>query len=244
VADFGSGDEALQIGTIMHGSQRELSAATIVDVIAGGTVTTGIANVFVPSATWEVRSPTWHADGGRIGHVLTLETVHGLARLPDGSGFVYSVTEGAYFGDDRCSNLFLYEFARAVPQRVTSYVGDFVGQVRSLRAGLESVKRDSSAARRSCERSSGSIRLGRPSPSNSPSVVAPTFPSTKRSPSWRMQNDGKRAILHVCRRRSRSATFPTTSRANSRLVPHDLAGRFSRTCARTSSTLRPYPILR
>jgi hypothetical protein len=206
VADFCSGDAGVQFGMVIHGAQRELSAATAVDVIAGGTVTTGVANVFVPSATWEVRSPTWHVDGVRIGHLLNfdalwelpstpepvefgtplladekvrpggyvprmawgptastadmllyalsgggagvyrvsegdaaagsalvshgaLETIHGLAWLPDGSGFVYAVTEGDYFGADRSSNLFLYEFANAVPERVTSYVGDFVGQV-------------------------------------------------------------------------------------------------------------------
>jgi hypothetical protein len=206
VADFGSGGAWVQFGVIIHGALREISAATAVDVIAGGTVTTGVVNVSVPSVTWEVRSPTWHLDGGRIGHLLnfdglwelpsspqpvefgtpllgddrvrpggyvplmawgptastasmllyalagpgagvylvaedaadagsalvslgSLESVHGLAWLPDGSGFGYSVTEGDYFGDDRSSNLFLYEFANAVPERVTSYVGDFVGQV-------------------------------------------------------------------------------------------------------------------
>jgi dipeptidyl aminopeptidase/acylaminoacyl peptidase len=53
----------------------------------------------------------------------------GLAWLPDGSGFVYALTEGDDFGEDRSSNLFLYQFANGTPERLTSYVGDFVGQV-------------------------------------------------------------------------------------------------------------------
>jgi hypothetical protein len=57
------------------------------------------------------------------------EAVFGLAWLPDGSGFVYAATEGEYFGENRSSNLFLYDFASQQSTRVTSFVGDFVGQV-------------------------------------------------------------------------------------------------------------------
>lgn len=205
VADFGDGDDGLQVGVIIYASYRELAFSTVVDVIAGGTVTTGATEVFVPSASWEVNAPTWSPDGGRIGHVLngislwqlpvqpqplefgssllaedvrpggyvaflawgptpttagqllyaqsfsdagvylaaeggsdggvplssvdSFEAVFGSAWLPDGSGFVYSVTEGDYFGDDRASNLFVYDFGSGESTRVTSLVGEFAGQV-------------------------------------------------------------------------------------------------------------------
>lgn len=57
------------------------------------------------------------------------EFIYGLAWLPDGSGFVYSVTEGDYFSDERSSNLFVYDFASGTATRVTSLTGDFAGQV-------------------------------------------------------------------------------------------------------------------
>jgi len=55
------------------------------------------------------------------------ESILGLAWMPDGSGFYYSVTEGDYYGEDRSANIFYYGFATATPLRVTSLVGDFVG---------------------------------------------------------------------------------------------------------------------
>ncbi|MDQ3459050.1 MAG: Tol biopolymer transporter periplasmic protein [Deinococcota bacterium] len=205
VADFGDGEDGLQIAMIVYGSYRELAFSTVVDVIAGGTVTTQATEVYVPSASWEVYSPTWSRDGSRIGHLLngislwqlpaqpeplefgssllaeevrpggyvgflawgptpatadqllysksfdesgvylvregssdageallsfeSFEALFGLAWLPDGSGFVYSVTEGDYFGEDRSSDLFVYDFASGEATRVTSFVGDFTGQV-------------------------------------------------------------------------------------------------------------------
>ena len=53
--------------------------------------------------------------------------VRGLDWLPDGSGFVYTLTEGDYFGEDRSSNLFVYDFASGEAERITSFVGDFAG---------------------------------------------------------------------------------------------------------------------
>ena len=70
------------------------------------------------------------ADAGET--LLTLdelEAVHGLAWLPDGSGFVYAVTDGAFLGEGGSGNLFVYDFATEEATRVTSFVGDFAGQV-------------------------------------------------------------------------------------------------------------------
>ena len=57
------------------------------------------------------------------------ENILGLAWLPDGLGFVYSITEGEYFGEDRSANLFIYDIDSGKATRVTSLVGDFAGQV-------------------------------------------------------------------------------------------------------------------
>lgn len=57
------------------------------------------------------------------------DLVRGLAWLPDGSGFVYSVLEGDFFGPDRSANIFRYEFAGQKVTRLTSFVGEFTGQL-------------------------------------------------------------------------------------------------------------------
>jgi hypothetical protein len=55
------------------------------------------------------------------------EAILGLAWLPDGSGFVYAVTEGDYFSEDRGANLFEYNFATGQKQRLTNFSGEFAG---------------------------------------------------------------------------------------------------------------------
>lgn len=205
VADFGSGDDGLQVGAVIYGSDRELAFTAIGDVIADGAITTPETSLYPPASTWEVRSPAWSADGARIGHLLNFdglwqlprnpgplafgdsllaedvrpdgyvallawgptaatadqllyaqsfgdtgvyftvegsvtpgaplvtfeswEAVLGLAWLPDGSGFVYSVTEGDYFGEDRSSNLYHYDLDTDQITKLTDLVGEFVGQV-------------------------------------------------------------------------------------------------------------------
>lgn len=56
------------------------------------------------------------------------EFIYGLAWLPDGSSFVFSVTDGN-FGGDKSSNLFIYDLATEETTRVTTLSGDFAGQV-------------------------------------------------------------------------------------------------------------------
>lgn len=206
VADFGSGDEGLQIATVIVGSSRAISVGTAVDVQAGGTVTTAPLTVYTPYVSWEAHSPTWHSSGSRLGYILnfnsvrqiasnpgpldfgeelqtdssqmpdfasllawgpisradellyagniaydsegiylltegsatagerlvayeSFEAVLGLAWLPDGSGFVYSVTEGDYFGEDRGANLFAYDFASRQATRITNFSGEFAGML-------------------------------------------------------------------------------------------------------------------
>lgn len=216
VADFGSGDEGLQLATIIVGSSRDISIGTAVDVQAGGTVTTAPLTVYTPYVSWEAHSPTWRSDGSRLGYVLNFnsvrqitpnpgplefgeelqtdasgmpdfvnlltwgpasragellyagniaydsegiylmtegsatagerlvaydatEAVLGLAWLPDGSGFIYSVTEGDYFGEDRGANLFAYDFATAQVTRITSLRGEFAGPLSVSPDGREIV---------------------------------------------------------------------------------------------------------
>lgn len=204
VADLGSGEDGLQIATIIDGAYRAVDVGTAVDVQAGGTVTTGPMSVYSPYAFWEAHSPTWHSSGSRVGYIFNFssvmqigispapltfgeniqtdslqmpdfagllsygpatranellyrgnvayesegiylmtegsatagerlvsydstEAVLGLAWLPDGSGFVYSVTEGDYFGEDRGANLFVYNFASGQTARITSFSGEFAG---------------------------------------------------------------------------------------------------------------------
>ncbi len=205
VADFGAGDDGLQVGAIIYGTEREIAFSTVADVIAGGTVTTAETAVYAPGITWEVRSPSWSADGTRIAHLLnfdglwqlprnpqplefgtsllaedaspddfvalmaagptsatadqllyaksfsnagvylaeegsatlspalvafgSVEAVLGLAWLPDGSGFVYSVTEGNSFSDEYSANLHHYDLGTGEVRQITSFVGDFAGQV-------------------------------------------------------------------------------------------------------------------
>ena len=65
--------------------------------------------------------------GERLVSYDATEAILGLAWLPDGSGFVYAVTEGDYFGEDRGANLFVYDFASRQTTRVTSFSGEFAG---------------------------------------------------------------------------------------------------------------------
>lgn len=80
VADFGDG--FIQIGAIVHPAGRELSFAAAVDVVAGQTVTTGAMDLFVPTITWEARSPTWRSDGSRIGYFLNFASMFALPPNP------------------------------------------------------------------------------------------------------------------------------------------------------------------
>lgn len=55
------------------------------------------------------------------------EFVLGLAWLPNGSGFVYSVTEGDDLSSPRSANLFRYDLATRQTSRLTSFSGEFTG---------------------------------------------------------------------------------------------------------------------
>ena len=57
------------------------------------------------------------------------QSVKGIAWLPDASGFVFSVTEGDMFGDDYSSNMYLYDLDEGSVTPLTSYVGEFVGDL-------------------------------------------------------------------------------------------------------------------
>ena len=57
------------------------------------------------------------------------ESVFGLAWLPDGSGFVYSVTEGDSFSTPRSANLFVYTLATRQATRITNFSGEFAGML-------------------------------------------------------------------------------------------------------------------
>lgn len=61
--------------------------------------------------------------GERLVSFETYDQVYGLAWLPDGSGFVYSVTE--YFLD--YANVFVYRFATQESTRLTNYDAHFAG---------------------------------------------------------------------------------------------------------------------
>lgn len=215
VADFGSGDDGLQLASLIVAPYREIMFASIVDVQAGGTVTTSEVGIYQPGNVWEVHSPSWRHDGSAVTFIYNfasftelpkqpeplsygtdlmaedgefplfvdlvargptsatandilyvgsdwsettavylvsdgssgpgeplvtyegLESVLGLAWLPDASGFIYSVTEGDYYSEERSANLFLYDFESGMSGRLTDFVGDF--------AGLLSVSADSSA---------------------------------------------------------------------------------------------------
>jgi Tol biopolymer transport system component len=57
-----------------------------------------------------------------------METVEGLAWLPDGSGFAYSVVETDFF-TPVAANLFRYSFATNQSTRLTSFEGSFAGDL-------------------------------------------------------------------------------------------------------------------
>ena len=55
------------------------------------------------------------------------EAVKGLAWLPDGSGFVFSVTGGEFFPDTRGSNIFRYMFGTGEVSAVTEFQNEYTG---------------------------------------------------------------------------------------------------------------------
>lgn len=57
------------------------------------------------------------------------ESILGLAWMPDGSGFIYSATEGDFYSEERSANLFLYDFESGMSGRITDFVGDFAGSL-------------------------------------------------------------------------------------------------------------------
>ncbi len=64
--------------------------------------------------------------GEKLVSYESYQNVRGLAWLPDGSGFVYSVAEE--FGDEK-ANVFLYTFESRQSRRLTNFSGDFAGQL-------------------------------------------------------------------------------------------------------------------
>jgi hypothetical protein len=214
VADFGDG--FLQIGAIVHPSGREISFATAIDVVPGQSITTGEMDLFVPTITWEARSPTWRSDGSRIGYFLnfasmfalppnpspldlgqelqtdpsampdftdllrwgppskanqllyrgnvifdsqgvylttegsasagerlvsyeTYQFIRGLAWLPDGSGFIFSVEELDGTFQAQRANLFEYNFASQQTRRITNFSDQFAGQLSVSSDGTQIV---------------------------------------------------------------------------------------------------------
>ncbi|HEX7000588.1 MAG TPA: hypothetical protein VF164_02730 [Trueperaceae bacterium] len=205
VADFGSGEDWLQVASLIVASNREVMFSSLADVQAGGTVTTSEVSVYEPAGFWEAHSPSWRRDGTAVSFIYNFnsftelpahpepltfgtnlmaetadfplfvdlvargptsetandilyagtesfestaiylvsdgssgpgeplveydstESILGLAWLPDGSGFVYSVTEGDFFGEERSANLFLFDFQTGMPERITDFVGEFAG---------------------------------------------------------------------------------------------------------------------
>ena len=106
-----------------------------VDHLAWGpTTATADQLLYAGTETFDSLGIYLATEGGSAGTPLvswdSTESVNGLAWLPDGSGFVYAVTEGAYFGDDRSSNLFHYDLGTDTVQRITDFVGDFAAQPR------------------------------------------------------------------------------------------------------------------
>lgn len=199
VADLG---DVVQYAMLVHADGRELLGTSGLDVQPGGSHTLGLQQVWKPgSPGWEARSPTWSADGSRLGYVygfndiyaqggttqpLTFgtellmegdppstifhlewgpvarpdevlyvgwsfegrfiyhaeegasapgtpllefeayENVFGLDWLPDGSGFVFSYAPGA-FGEN--ADLWAYSFASGTATRITSFSGEYAGEL-------------------------------------------------------------------------------------------------------------------
>jgi len=104
-----------------------------VDLLARGpTATTAAQILYAGTDSFETTGIYLVEDGGSgPGEPLVVreatESILGLAWLPDGSGFYYSVTEGDYYGEDRSANIFHYDFGSQAHERVTSLVGDFAG---------------------------------------------------------------------------------------------------------------------
>src|SRR5690606_4472492 len=59
----------------------------------------------------------------------SLETIQGLTWLPDGSGFLFSHSEGELLSGERASNLFRYDFVGPQVVRLTDYTRRFVGRL-------------------------------------------------------------------------------------------------------------------
>ena len=82
VADLGDGAD--QYGMMIQPDGRYLAANTAIDVQAGETHTTAEQGVWASgSPGWEARSPSWHADGSRVGYVYGFNTIYGQDAFPE-----------------------------------------------------------------------------------------------------------------------------------------------------------------
>ncbi|HEU5089963.1 MAG TPA: hypothetical protein VFT99_21055, partial [Roseiflexaceae bacterium] len=81
VADLGP--DKLQVSAAINGANREYDIGTAVDVESGGTVTAGTLVVAIPeNKGWEPRSPTWRADGAKLGYVYGYNALFGIPANP------------------------------------------------------------------------------------------------------------------------------------------------------------------
>lgn len=88
VADFG---DVMQYGVVIQGTSRALLASTAADVQAGGTVETSMTGLYAPGTPgFEVRDPTWRADGSLLGYAFSFNGLHGIA--PDSGPMAWGDT--------------------------------------------------------------------------------------------------------------------------------------------------------
>jgi hypothetical protein len=87
VADFGPGENWLQVASLIAAGGREIMIGSAVDVPGGGAVTTAEVNVYQPGGFWEAHSPTWRRDGSAISFIYNFNSFMELPRQPSALSF-------------------------------------------------------------------------------------------------------------------------------------------------------------
>ncbi len=87
VADFGAGDDGVQVAALIVADTREIMFGSVADVQAGGSVTTAEVGVYQPGGYWEAHSPTWQQDGSAISFIYNFNSFTQLPTQPEPLSF-------------------------------------------------------------------------------------------------------------------------------------------------------------
>ncbi len=119
----------LDFGAVLQTDQSKMPS--FADLLAWGPASRANQLLYAGNEVFETEGIYLMTEGSSTAGELLVryevyQNIRGLAWLPDGSGFVYSVAED--YGNQK-ANVFLYTFASRTPTRLTSFADDFAGQL-------------------------------------------------------------------------------------------------------------------